>query len=88
MLSPIRQQDQFDYAADGRAANDTAYIDQIDSATDEEELSSDPEDEVFSGQSDDLRVEDEDWEIAERGPPFSFPPSFPPSPHTDRKSVV
>jgi len=64
-MSPSpRQQDLFGYPADGRAANDHAYIDQVDSATDEEELLSD---DVLSDRSDDLRVEDEDWEIAERG---------------------
>lgn len=58
------QQDRFDSATTGRAENDHAYTDLVDSVTDEEEeLLSDSDD----GQLDDLRVEDEDWEIAERG---------------------
>jgi len=73
MSSSIRQQALFDGAADGRAANDNACIDQVDSATDEEEgLLSDLDDDVFFDRFDDLRVEDEDWEIAERGLAFSF----------------
>ena len=72
-MSSSQQQGRFDDAAVGRAANDRAYIDQVDSATDneEEEPLSDSDDDVFF---DDLRVEDEDWEIAERGLscPFSF----------------
>ena len=71
MSSSTRQQDLADYPALGRAANDYAYIDQVDSATDEEE---DPlsnlDDDSISDQFDDLRVEDEDWEIAERGLSF------------------
>ena len=71
-MSPSpRQQDLVGYPVDGRAANDHAYIDQVDSATDEEEEPlSDPDDDVLSDLSDDLRVEDEDWEIAERGLSF------------------
>ena len=76
MTSSPGQQDLFD----GREASGHAYIDQVDSATDEEEEPlSDPDDDVFF---DDLRVEDEDWEIAERGSFFFFR-SFPPFPsHT------
>jgi len=48
----------------GWSSSDRAYVDQVDSATDEEEPLSDLD------LSDDLRVEDEDWEIAERGLPF------------------
>jgi hypothetical protein len=70
MSSSPRQQG---YATDGRAADSHAYIDQVDSATDEEEeLLSDIDDDVLFDQSDDLRVEDEDWEIAERGSTFPF----------------
>lgn len=73
MSSPPRQQDLCDGAADGRAVNGHAYIDQVGSATDEEEeLLSDLDDDVFFDRFDDLRVEDEDWEIAERGLSFSF----------------
>ena len=79
MSSSARQQDRFDDAAVGRAPNDRTYIDQVDSATDkEEELLSDLDDDVYF---DDLRVEDEDWEIAERGLSFSFPFFFHSSPH-------
>jgi len=74
-MSPSpRQQGLFDYAADGRTPNNHAYIDQVDSATDEEDLLSDLDDDVLSDQFDDLRVEDEDWEIAERGLSFFSPP--------------
>ncbi|KAF9648187.1 RIO1-domain-containing protein [Thelephora ganbajun] len=69
MPSSTRQQGLLDYAADGRAANDHAYVDQVDSATDEEEeeeLLSDLDDYALVDQFDDLRVEDEDWEVAER----------------------
>ena len=74
MSSPPQQQDLFGYPTDARATNDHAYIDQVDSATDEgeEEPLSDPDDDVLSDLSDDLRVEDEDWEIAERGLSFFF----------------
>jgi len=73
MSSSPRQQDLVGCPTDGRAANDHAYIDQVDSATDEEEEPlSDPDDDVPSDRSDDLRVEDEDWEIAERGLSFFF----------------
>ncbi|KAF9781875.1 RIO1-domain-containing protein [Thelephora terrestris] len=68
MSSSTRQQDLFDHATDGRAASDRAYIDQVDSATDEEEEPlSDSDDDDFLDQLDDLRVEDEDWEATERG---------------------
>ena len=74
-MSPSpRQQGLFDYAADGRTPNNHAHIDQVDSATDEEDLLSDLDDDVLSDQFDDLRVEDEDWEIAERGLSFFSPP--------------
>jgi hypothetical protein len=66
MSSSTRQQDLLDCTADGRTA---ARIDQVDSATDEEELLSDSD---SADQSDELRVEDEDWEIAERGLSFFF----------------
>ena len=70
MPPSTQQQDLSDCAAVGRAANNYAYIDQVDSATDEEEeLLSNSDDSVLSD-FDDLRVEDEDWEIAERGLPF------------------
>lgn len=83
MSSSTRQQGHLGYAVDGRAAGDHTYIDQVDSATDEEEeLLSDPDDDVLFDQFDDLRVEDEDWEIAERGLSFSFPPFPYTSPHT------
>ena len=73
MSSSVRQQGRFDDAAVGRAAGDPAYIDQVDSATDKEEESlSDFDDDVFFDDFDVLRVEDEDWEIAERGLSFSF----------------
>ena len=73
MSSSVRQQGRFDDAAVGRAADDRAYIDQVDSATDkEEELLSDFDDDVLFDDFDVLRVEDEDWEIAERGLSFSF----------------
>lgn len=73
MSSSIRQQDLFGRAADGRSAGDHTYIDQVDSATDEEEeLSSDTDDDILFDKFDDLQVEDEDWEIAERGLFFSF----------------
>ena len=71
MPSSARQQDLFDCPADGRAANNHAYIDQVDSGTDEEEeLLSNSDDDILFDQLDDLRVEDEDWEIAERGLSF------------------
>lgn len=77
-MSPtIRQQDLFGDAADGRSAGDRTYIDQVDSDTDEEELLSDTDDDVLSDKFDDLQVEDEDWEIAERGLFFSFSFSLP-----------
>jgi len=83
MSSSTRQQDRFDDAAVGRAASDRAYIDQVDSATDKEEESlSDFDDDVLSDYFDDLRVEDEDWEIAERGLSFSIPFFFCSSLHT------
>ena len=83
MSSSTRQQDQFNDAALGRAAGDSAYIDQVDSATDKEEESlSDFDDDVLSDYFDDLRVEDEDWEIAERGLFFSVQFFFYSSPHT------
>lgn len=73
MSTSARQQDFSDGAADRRAGNYHAYIDQVDSATDEEEdLLSDIDDDILLDHSDDLRVEDEDWEIAERGLCFSF----------------
>ena len=59
-----RQQDLVGYPADSRGANDRAYIDQVDSATsEEEEPLSDPDDGGLSDLADDLRVEDEDWVI-------------------------
>lgn len=70
MTSSPGQQNLFD----GREASGHAYIDQVDSATDEEEPLSDPDDDVFF---DDLRVEDEDWEIAERGSFFFFRSALP-----------
>jgi len=73
MSSSARQQGRFDDAAVGRAAGDRAYIDQVDSATDKEEESlSDFDDDSLFDDFDGLRVEDEDWEIAERGLSFSF----------------
>ena len=67
MPSSLEQQDLPD-CRDARAGDYRAYIDQVDSATDEEEeLLSDLDDEVFFDRFDDLRVVDEDWEIAERG---------------------
>lgn len=73
MASSTRQQNILDFAAEGRAANNHAYIDQVDSATVKEELLSNSDDDLFSNQlEDDLRVEDEDWEIAERGLSFFF----------------
>lgn len=75
MSSPT-QQDPFDSALDGRAANDRAYIDQADTST-EEELWSFSDDDSLHGELDDLRVEDEDWEMAERG---SSPPVSPRAP--------
>lgn len=75
MSPPTQQQDLFDLAAEGRAANNHAYIDQVDSGTDEEEkLLSNSDDDPLFDQLDDLRVEDEDWEFAERGSSFLFFP--------------
>ena len=71
MSSSTRQQDLFDSAVDGRATNNHAYIDQAQSTTDEEE---DPlSDDLLFEKLDDLRVEDEDWEVAERGLSFLLP---------------
>ena len=79
-MSPsVGQQDLFDDATEGRSAGDRTYIDQVDSATDEEELLSDTDDDVLFDKFDDLQVEDEDWEIAERGLFFSFSFALPPS---------
>ena len=77
MTSSTRQQDLFD-----TSANNPAYIDQVDSATDEEEdlLSNSDGDSLFD-QLDDLRVEDEDWEIAERGLSFFLFSPLGTSPH-------
>ena len=75
MSSPT-QQDPFDSALDGRAANDRAYIDQADTST-EEELCSCSDDDSLHGELDDLRVEDEDWEMAERGSSSPVSPRAP-----------
>ena len=66
-MSSSPQQDLLDSATPGRAENHLAYTNLVDSVTDEEEeLLSDSDDDILD-QLDDLRVEDEDWEIAERG---------------------
>ena len=79
MSSSPQQQDPASHPTDGRAPNDHAYIDQVDSTTDEEEnLLSGSDGDAFFDRLDDLRVEDEDWEIAERGLSFPFR-SFSPS---------